>query len=101
MDDQNASPVVLLVDDDELVRFLHRQVLEPAGFEIVEAEDGATALEAFAITMPDIVVLDIVMPGMDGFAVCEAIRAMPGGRNTPILMVTGLDDVESIDRAYL
>ena len=100
MDNERADPVVLLVDDDEMERFLHRQSLEPAGFEIVEAENGAAALEAFALTMPDIVVLDVVMPGMDGFAVCQAIRAMPAGRNTPILMATGLDDVESIDRAY-
>jgi signal transduction histidine kinase len=100
MDDQRADPVVLLVDDNELVRFIHRQALEPAGFEIVEAEDGAAALEAFAITLPDIVVLDVMMPEMDGFAVCRAIRAMPAGRNTPILMATGLDDVESIERAY-
>jgi len=100
-DDQSVPPVVLLVDDDETARFLHRQALEPAGFEIVEAEDGAAALEAFAITMPDIVVLDVLMPEMDGFAVCQAIRAMPRGRNTPILMATGLDDVSSINRAYL
>jgi CheY-like chemotaxis protein len=99
--EQSVLPVVLLVDDDETSRFLHRQALEPAGFEIVEAEDGAAALEAFAITMPDIVVLDVVMPEMDGFAVCRAIRAMPAGRNTPILMATGLDDVQSINRAFL
>jgi len=55
--------VVLLVDDDEMERFLIRQALEPAGFEIVEAEDGVTALEALAITKPDVVVLDVVMPG--------------------------------------
>jgi DNA-binding response OmpR family regulator len=100
VDDQRADPVVLLVDDDEMERFLHRQALEPAGFEIVEAENGPAAFEAFAITMPDIVVLDVVMPEMDGFAVCQTIRAMPAGRNIPILMATGLDDVESIDRAY-
>ncbi len=100
VDDQRADPVVLLVDDDEMERFLHRQALEPAGFEIVEAENGPAALEAFAIAMPDIVVLDVVMPEMDGFAVCQMIRAMPAGRITPILMATGLDDVELIDRAY-
>jgi signal transduction histidine kinase len=100
MDHHHCDPVVLLVDDDEMERFLHRQTLELAGFEIVEAEDGPAALEAFAITMPDIVVLDVMMPGMDGFHVCEAIRDMPTGRNTPILIATGLDDVEAIERAY-
>jgi DNA-binding response OmpR family regulator len=100
MDSQRADPVILLVDDNKMERFLHRQALEPAGFEIVEAEDGPAALEAFAIMMPDLVVLDVVMPKMDGFAVCQAIRAMPAGRNTPILMATGLDDVGSIEKAY-
>lgn len=100
MDDQRVDPVVLLVDDDEMARFLYRQALEPAGFEIVEAADGAAALEAVAITLPDIVVLDVMLPQMDGFAVCRAIRAMPAGRNTPILMATGLNDVESIEMAY-
>jgi CheY-like chemotaxis protein len=80
MDDQNADPVVLLVDDDEMERFLHRQALEP-GFEIVDAEGGVAALEAFAISLPDVVVLDPMMPDMDGFAVCRAIRA---GSNIPI-----------------
>ena len=100
MDDQRADPVVLLVDDHDMERFLHRQALEPAGFEIVEAKDGAAALEAFVITRPDIVVLDLMMPEMDGFAVCKAIRAMPAGHNTPILVATGLDDFESIECAY-
>jgi signal transduction histidine kinase len=100
-DEQRADPVVLLVDDDETARLLHRQALEPAGFEIVEAAHGLAALEAFAVTMPDIVVLDVVMPQMDGFAVCQAIRTMPAGRSIPILMATGLDDLESIERAYL
>jgi len=100
MDDHRADPVVLLVDDDDMERFLHRQVLEPAGFEIVEAKDGAAALEAFVITLPDIVVLDLMMPEMNGFAVCKAIRAMPAGHNTPILVATGLDDVGSIECAY-
>jgi len=100
MEEPRCDPVVLLIDDDEMERFLFRQALEPAGFEIVEAEDGAAALEAFAITTPDIVVLDVMMPKMDGFAVCQAIRAIPAGCNTPILMATGLDDVGSIDRAY-
>jgi len=71
MDDRLTDPVVLLVDDDEIARLLRRQVLDPAGFEIVEAEDGAAALEAFAISLPDVVVLDLMMPEMDGFAVCQ------------------------------
>jgi CheY-like chemotaxis protein len=98
MDEQRCDPVVLLIDDDEMERFLYRQALEQEGFEIVEAEDGAAALEAFALAAPDIIMLDVIMPKIDGFAACQAIRALPAGRNIPILMATGLDDVESIDK---
>lgn len=62
MNDQLADPVVLLVDDDEMERVLHRQTPDPVGREIVEAEDGITALGAFAITMADIVVLAPPVP---------------------------------------
>jgi signal transduction histidine kinase len=100
MEDVRTHPLILLVDDDATERFVHRQALEPAGFEIIEAMDGATALDAFVQAMPDIVVLDVMMPQMDGYSVCSAIRATPGGRNIPILMATGLEDVESIEKAY-
>ena len=94
------QPAILIVDDDAIERFLHRQALEPAGFAIVEAKDGATALTAFVEAKPDLVLLDVVMPEMDGFEVCRAIRAMPDGGDVPILMATGLDDTDSIDKAY-
>ncbi|HJU19138.1 MAG TPA: hybrid sensor histidine kinase/response regulator, partial [Stellaceae bacterium] len=98
--EERTRPLVLVVDDDRIERYLHRQALERAGFAIVEATNGTMALAAFADARPDIVVLDVVMPDMDGFAVCEAVRAMPGGRHTPILMATYRDDLASIDRAY-
>src|SRR5213082_517044 len=97
---QRAGPLILIADDDETERFLQRQVLEPAGFEIVEAKSGAAALEAFNEHRPDLVILDVMMPEMSGFEVCQAIRTLPGGRNTPVLMATALDDVDSIERAY-
>jgi two-component system, cell cycle sensor histidine kinase PleC len=94
------QPVLLIVDDNPVERFVHRQALEGAGFEIIEAKDGATAIAAFSENRPDMVLLDVVMPEMDGFEVCRAIRAMPAGSTVPILMATGLDDVDSIDKAY-
>ena len=97
---QRARPLILIADDDGIERFLQRQVLEPADFDIVEAASGQAALECFGAVQPDLVVLDVMMPDMNGFEVCEAIRAMPGGGDTPILMATALDDVDSIDRAY-
>lgn len=97
---QRARPLILIADDDEIERFLQRQVLEPAGFDIVEAPSGGEALECFPAFRPDLVVLDVMMPDMNGFDVCAAIRKLPGGGGTPILMATALDDVDSIDRAY-
>jgi signal transduction histidine kinase len=97
---QRDRPLILIADDDEIERFLQRQVLEPAGFDIVEATSGGEALECFSSFRPDIVVLDVMMPDMNGFDVCAAMRAVPRGGETPILMATALDDVDSIDRAY-
>jgi len=97
---QRAGPLILIADDDETERFLQRQVLEPEGFEIIEAKNGQAALQAFNEGKPDLVILDVMMPEMSGFEVCQAIRTLPGGRNTPVLMATALDDVDSIDRAY-
>ncbi len=94
------TPLVLVVDDDEMVRLLARETLEQAGFTVEEVDDGELALAAFARFQPDIVLLDVMLPGKDGFAVCAEIRECPGGDDTQILMMTGLDDIESIRRAY-
>jgi diguanylate cyclase (GGDEF)-like protein/PAS domain S-box-containing protein len=93
-------PLVLVVDDDESTRLFARASLGSAGFEIEEARDGREALAAFRRRRPDAVLLDLVMPNMDGFAACVALRRMPGVEHIPILAITGLDDVESIGRAY-
>jgi diguanylate cyclase (GGDEF)-like protein len=93
-------PLVLLVDDDEVARRIARDSLESAGFDVAEAADGREGVAAFDRQRPALVLMDAVMPGMDGFAACAAIRALPGGDHTPILMMTGLDDVESIRHAF-
>lgn len=94
------TPVVLVVDDEPSMRLLMREALEQAGFAVEEAEEGAQALVLFSQLQPDAVVLDVLMPGMDGFAVCTVIRSLPSGEHTPVLMVTGFDNVDSIHRAY-
>ncbi len=90
----------LLVDDNALERFVACEALEQAGLEVEEAVDGAAALESFERRVPDVVLLDVKMPRMDGFACCRAIRAREVGANVPVLMLTGLDDLESINQAY-
>ena len=97
---KRAVPLVMVVDDDQAVRLLARETLENSGFAVRDAESGEEALAAFALHLPDIVLLDVMMPGIDGFSVCSAIRRTESGRDTPVLMMTGLDDLESIDFAY-
>jgi diguanylate cyclase (GGDEF)-like protein/PAS domain S-box-containing protein len=77
-----------------------REALEQAGFEVVEVEDGSLALQAFVENSPDVILLDVEMPKMDGFSACAALRRLPQAHDTPILMVTGHDDVESVHRAF-
>ncbi|MCB1796323.1 MAG: response regulator, partial [Candidatus Competibacteraceae bacterium] len=88
------------MDDDEGQRLLAGASLRQGGFTILEADSGEQALKVFQQHQPDLVLLDVVMPGMDGFATCAALRGLAGDRNLPIVMVTGLDDVESIEQAY-
>jgi diguanylate cyclase (GGDEF)-like protein/PAS domain S-box-containing protein len=82
------------------MRMLARQSLEISGFLVEEAEDGRQSLALFANLRPDIVLLDVHMPTMDGFTACEELRKRAGGENTPVLMMTALDDVGAIKRAY-
>ena len=91
---------VLVIDDDAAVRMLARASLEQCSLSVFEAVDGAEGLEEFKTAQPDIILLDVVMPGMNGFEVCSALRGLPGGDNVPIIMMTGCDDLASINRAF-
>ena len=97
---KRGTPLVMVVDDDHAVRLLARETLEHSGFAVRDAGSGEEALQAFEESSPDIVLLDVVMPGIDGFTVCSAIRHTASGHDTPVLMMTGLDDLESINCAY-
>jgi diguanylate cyclase (GGDEF)-like protein len=96
---QPSNDRVLLVDDDPVARLLTSSALSQHGFAVVEAASGAEAIERFS-TATDCVLLDAMMPGMDGFATCAALRRLAGGTHVPILMLTGLDDEESVSHAY-
>ncbi|UFS69291.1 EAL domain-containing protein [Geomonas sp. RF6] len=97
---EHAEALILVVHDDAAVRQLACAALEQAGFSIAEAEDGRQGLEDFERLQPDIILLDVMLPGLDGFSICSAIRQLPVGSDTPILMMTGLDDTEAINEAY-
>jgi two-component system response regulator MprA len=86
-----AGPRLLVVDDEPPMRAALKRALELGGFEVSLAGDGTEGLDAAAAVRPDLVVLDILMPGVDGFDVCRTLRAR--GDQTPILMLTARDSV--------
>jgi signal transduction histidine kinase len=94
-----APPTLLIVDDDPVMRSLMREALDD-GFTIIEAENGAEACARCDGAVPALIVVDAVMPVMDGFELCRVLRSRPATAQTPILMATSLDDAGSIARAY-
>ena len=98
---KKEKPLVLIVDDEEQMRMLVRASLEQAEFQVEEACDGTQALTAFELFKPEIILMDVMMPGgIDGFTACKNLKALPGGEKVPILMMTALDDLQSINKAY-
>src|ERR1039457_6206403 len=83
---------VLIVDDEEQNRTLLRDPLEARGYEITEAENGIVALEKIAAHLPDVILLDVMMPQMDGFEVCRRLKTNSKTAHIPILMVTALSE---------
>jgi two-component system, cell cycle sensor histidine kinase and response regulator CckA len=91
----NTSSIVLIVDDEPKGRELLEDLLRPQGYELAFAGDGAEALAKAAEIMPDVILLDVMMPGMDGYEVCKSLRANPLLAEVPVLMLTALDDRDS------
>lgn len=91
---------ILIIDDDVLTRALAVEALREAGFNVVEAECGEAGLAAVEAVRPDLILLDVVMPGLDGFEVCRRVRAHPRLGHVPVIMLTGLEDTKSIEQAY-
>jgi CheY-like chemotaxis protein len=79
---------VLVIDDEADVRLLYRVNLRHAGFEVLEADDGNRGIEAALEHQPDVVVLDLMMPGADGFEVLRVLRAHPDAEDVPVLVLT-------------
>ena len=92
--------LILIVDDDPIFRELSRSSLEQEELRIEDVSSGEAAVQFASCVMPDLIVLDLQMPGMDGYATCHGIRQLPQGEFVPILIMTGLDDVDSIAKAY-
>ena len=91
---------LLLADDEPVAQLVTSAALEQAGYEVVVAGDGAEALRLFAEHRPDGVILDVVMPRLDGLAACRELRATPAGAGVPIMILTAHGDVDAVSRAY-
>ena len=98
--DTDDVPQVLIVDDDRSTRSTLRYTLQRDGFRVEEAADGAQALTMLKRFQPDVILMDAVMPVMDGFTACARMQELPGGSAIPVLMITALEDNSSVERAF-
>ncbi|HYD81870.1 MAG TPA: EAL domain-containing protein, partial [Paucimonas sp.] len=91
---------VLVVDDDRSTRGALRYTLQRDGFHVEEAADGEQALKMLKRMRPDVILMDAMMPVMDGFTACAKVQNLPNGRSIPVLMITALEDKSSVERAF-
>ena len=91
---------VLLVDDSSTVILMEKMILAKGPFEIVTARDGVEAIAKAKSEKPDVILLDVMMPNLDGLSACAAIRAEPETAGIPIIMVTTRGEEKSIETAY-
>ena len=94
------STLIMIVDDDRITRRALALVLTSYGFGVKEASTGMEALQQLEHTPADLILLDLCMPGIDGFETCRRLRAMPQFRMLPVLMLTGLEDIDAIEQAF-
>jgi DNA-binding response OmpR family regulator len=93
-------PLILVVDDDRSMRALLNLAMEEQGYRVALAQNGEQGIAEYKRLQPDMVLLDAVMPDMDGFTCCDRIRELSGENLIPILIITVLDDRLSIEKAF-
>jgi CheY-like chemotaxis protein len=93
------TTTVLIIDDEIHIRRLTAQVLEMAGYRVIEAASGSQALRLIEETRPDVITCDITMPGMTGFEVLEALKSQPSTAGIPVIMVTATGQEKDAARA--
>ena len=97
---QPELPKILIVDDDPFIQMQLRLYLEREGYQIIAANNGKDGLAAYTRHRPQLVLLDAIMPGMNGFECCTELMKLPEAVYTPVLMITALDDQQSVDQAF-
>jgi diguanylate cyclase (GGDEF)-like protein len=97
---ERTRPLILIADDDPIIGIVASAAIEVGGMDVVSASGGEEALALFAEVRPDAVLLDVMMPDLDGYEVCRRLRLLPSSARVPVLMMTALDDSSSIDRAF-
>lgn len=90
---------ILVVDDEALLRAMLRDALEEAGYAVVLAENGRAGIASAKADRPDCILLDVMMPGLDGYETCAAIKADPDLADIPVLLISATTDLRVIDRA--
>src|SRR5437764_12736485 len=95
-----ASASILVVDDDPVVRSLMRATLERDGFVVIEARDGVEGCRLYEEHHPDLLLVDLVMPHMDGYELCRVLRSRPESAYVPIVVATSLSEVPLIAQRY-
>lgn len=97
---EKNTPLILVVDDDRFTRIMLRQIMEQEGYKVEEVKDGQQCLAVYESLKPDMVLLDAMMPVMDGFTCCSKLQALSESDGVPVLMITGLNDQASVDWAF-
>lgn len=100
MPEYSDKPLILVVEDDVMLRMLLVEALEVSGFDYVEANNGLEALEHLQSLVPDAILMDVLMPELDGFETCRRIRQHSNWEDLPIIMMTALEDVNAVHIAY-
>ena len=96
MRDATSRPTVLVVDDERLIRIMLVDILEAQGITCMTAANGEEALQACEANRPDLVITDIIMPGMDGIETCRRLKANPAWASIPVIALTTWSDPESV-----
>jgi DNA-binding response OmpR family regulator len=94
------SKKILLVDDSETILEMERMILQQDRYDVVTARDGQEGVTKALELKPDLILMDVIMPGLDGFAAVRRLREHPGTSRVPIVMVTSKAEAESMETGY-